>query len=383
MLSSQYNNTYKAFDTSIKNQGKLFLKNEKTYNQMVAPNLKLINETTIPNLHSVKEALQSSDSSQSNSSNYNNEYSSELENEFNRTLVQYNRLHKEINEDLLKKEQSKNKIKNYLGKVITEDDTNYKYVNNFGYTHRYSDEAWSENDNSCPNEALDVDNLNSFKLKGPSMGIGQPCNVAGKNIQNKSTNEIAWVDIKGLKHVYPEDVWNNKNKSCNIKPIQIENDSYNAIPNGSPMTDTFICNKIDINPKTWDKLISLNKKLKDLAYKLLNEIEKLNNEDVKINKIIFQKKAILLDNIQEIDENRQNIYLNQRQLVNVNAEKEDSELVLNSYFYRYVFWFILMLMILITTLRYLGNIDVQGDIIVIIVTMVIAIAVISYRRYNI
>ena len=44
MLSS-YNNTYKAFDTSIKNQGLLFLKNENTYKQLIGPNLKLINES--------------------------------------------------------------------------------------------------------------------------------------------------------------------------------------------------------------------------------------------------------------------------------------------------------------------------------------------------
>ena len=139
MLSS-YNNSYKSFDTSIKKQGLLFLKNENTYNELIGPNLKLINESTIPNLNSIKEALESQESS-SSSSSYNREYSSELENEFNRTLIEYNTIHKQVNEDLLKKEQSKNKIKNYLGKVITEDDSTYRYVNNYGYTHRYSTDS--------------------------------------------------------------------------------------------------------------------------------------------------------------------------------------------------------------------------------------------------
>ena len=382
MLSS-YNNTYKAFDTSIKNQGLLFLKNENTYKQLIGPNLKLINESTIPNLNSIKEALESQESSSSNSSSYNSEYSSELENQFNRTLQEYNTIHKQINEDLLKKEQSKNKIKNYLGKVITEDDSTYRYVNNYGYTHRYSTDAWSNNDKSCPSDPINVNNMDDFTLTGAPMGIGQPCNIAGKNIKNETTEEIAWVDIKGYKHVYSNDIWNEKKSSCNINPITISNALYNAIPSGNPMTNTYICNKIDVNPNLWKKLIDLNKKLKGLAYKILKEIEELNVKDDEINKIIIEKRNLILSNINEMDDDRKNIYYNERQLVNLHAEKEDSELVMTSFYYRYIFWFIIMIMILITTARYMSNIDVEGDLMVISVTIFIGILIILYKRYNI
>jgi hypothetical protein len=382
MLSS-YNNTYKAFDTSIKNQGLLFLKNENTYKQLIGPNLKLINESTIPNLNSIKEALESQESSSSNSSSYNSEYSSELENQFNRTLQEYNTIHKQINEDLLKKEQSKNKIKNYLGKVITEDDSTYRYVNNYGYTHRYSTDAWSNNDKSCPSDPINVNNMDDFTLTGAPMGIGQPCNIAGKNIKNETTEEIAWVDIKGYKHVYSNDIWNEKKSSCNINPITISNALYNAIPTGNPMTNTYICNKIDVNPNLWKKLIDLNKKLKGLAYKILKEIEELNVKDDEINKIIIEKRNLILSNINEMDDDRKNIYYNERQLVNIHAEKEDSELVMTSFYYRYIFWFIIMIMILITTARYMSNIDVEGDLMVISVTVVIGILIILYKKYNI
>lgn len=382
MLSS-YNNTYKAFDTSIKNQGLLFLKNENTYKQLIGPKLKLINESTIPNLNSIKEALESQESSSSSSSSYNSEYSSELENQFNRTLQEHNTIHKQINEDLLKKEQSKNKIKNYLGKVITEDDSTYRYVNNYGYTHRYSTDAWSNNDKSCPSDPVNVNNMDDFTLTGAPMGIGQPCNIAGKNIKNETTEEIAWVDIKGYKHVYSNDIWNEKKTSCNINPITISNALYNAIPSGNPMTNTYICNKIDVNPNLWKKLIDLNKKLKGLAYKILKEIEELNVKDGKINKIIIEKRNLILSNINEMDDDRKNIYYNERQLVNIHAEKEDSELVMTSFYYRYIFWFIIMIMILITTARYMSNIDVDGDLMVISVTIFIGILIILYKRYNI
>jgi len=381
MLSS-YNNSYKSFDTSIKKQGLLFLKNENTYNELIGPNLKLINESTIPNLNSIKEALESQESS-SSSSSYNREYSSELENEFNRTLIEYNTIHKQVNEDLLKKEQSKNKIKNYLGKVITEDDSTYRYVNNYGYTHRYSTDSWSNNDTSCPSDPINVNNMDDFTLTGAPMGIGQPCNIAGKNIKNETTEEIAWIDIKGYKHVYSNDIWNEKKTSCNINPITISNALYNAIPSGNPMTDTYICNKIDVNPNLWKKLIDLNKKLKGLAFKILKEIEELNIKDGEINKAIIEKRNLILSNINEMDDDRKNIYYNERQLVNIHAEKEDSELVLTSFYYRYIFWFIIMIMILITTARYMSNIDVDGDLMVISVTIVIGILIILYKRYNI
>ena len=380
MLQS-YNNNYKEFDTSIKKQGQLFLKNESIYNEMVASDLKLINESTIPNLNSIKEAMESQESS-SSSSSYKSSGDSQLENEFNRTLLQYNTIQKQINEDLLKKEQSKNKIKNYLGKVITEDDSNYKYVNNYGYTHRYSDDAWSKNDSSCPQNSTEVSNTDNFTLTGAPMGVGQPCNVAGKNIKNKTTEEIAWVDIKGYKHVYSENIWNNKTKTCNIDPISISNELYNAIPTGSPMTNTYICNQIDVNPKLWEKLVKLNKKLKSLAYEMLREIEEMNTEDVKINKVIMEKKKLILNNIDQMDDSREQIYINQRQMVNIEGEKEDSELVLTSFYYRYIFWFIIMIMILVTTTRYMSNINVEGDLMVILGTIFIGILIIMYQRYK-
>ena len=286
-MLNNFDSNYKISDQSIKKQERDFLENEKTYKKIEYPNIKFMENQNI--LGTIKEAMQSRESSQSNE-NYKEDYNQDLENKFNKTLSQYNLIQKQINEDLLKKEQSKSKIKNYLGKVITEDDENYKYVNNYGYTHRYSDDSWSNNNTSCPLDPTKVKSFSSFKLKGPDMGNGQPCKIAGKNIKNETTTEIAWIDIKGYKHIYPEDVWNNKNKTCNINPITVSDSEYNSIPTGNPMTNTYICNQIDINPNMWEKLITLNKKLKNLAYKMLKEIEKLNTEDEKINEYIIEKK---------------------------------------------------------------------------------------------
>jgi len=77
-----------------------------------------------------------------------------------------------------------------------------------GFTHKYSTDAWSNNNASCPTDAITVDTTtyNTFHT-GPDMGQGQPCSIAGKNIKNSTTNEYAWVDIKGYKHIYSSTLW--------------------------------------------------------------------------------------------------------------------------------------------------------------------------------
>ena len=69
-------------------------------------------------------------------------------------------------------------------------------------------------------------------------------------------------------------------------------------------------------------------------------------------------------------------------MVNIEGEKEDSELVLTSFYYRYIFWFIIMIMIVVTTSRYMSNINVDGDLTVILATIFIGVLIIMYKRYN-
>ena len=76
-----------------------------------------------------------------------------------------------FSEDILHKNQSKKKIVDYLGKVIsTEDGTNY-YVNNYGYTHMYCG-------NTIPTDAF-------CKSENPSQAVVKAvktkCRTAGCN----------------------------------------------------------------------------------------------------------------------------------------------------------------------------------------------------------
>ena len=86
------------------------------------------------------------------------------------------------------------------------------------------------------------------------MGLGQACKIAGQNVQNKDTQEVAWVDIKGYKHLYPKEVWKGKQASCNLEAIKISKTAFDNIPSGSLMTTTSVCNKMDLNPVLLGKL---------------------------------------------------------------------------------------------------------------------------------
>jgi len=205
---------------------------------------------------------------------------SRLENEFNQTLVQYNTVYKLFNESIVQPNTIKD-LTPYLGKNIKTNDGNYAYINDYGYTHKYSTDAWANKDISCNLDTDVLDTDSSFQL-GPDMGIQQPCGIAGKNIQNTQTNEYAWVDIKGYKHIYSSDVWNTKNSGCDADVITLSNDTYNAIPSGTNMTSTDTCIQSDIDPNVWTQLVQLNDTLYQIAKQISVNLGTVVVEDAQL-----------------------------------------------------------------------------------------------------
>ena len=111
-------------------QGKDILTYNDDMDKIVSPHLKLIQTSTLI------EGLNGANMS------YNDkkalEGSQNIENQFNQTLALYAQTYKQLNEDILTKRQSSEKIVDYLGKVVADTDGNNYYVNNFGFTHKYS-----------------------------------------------------------------------------------------------------------------------------------------------------------------------------------------------------------------------------------------------------
>jgi hypothetical protein len=351
----------------LKKQGQQFLENMNIYNTNFG-----FSKIQLPSHSQVESIMENMESMNKNENVHSakNPNLDKYEKDFQKTLVEYNKAYQELNEDRLKKTQTLQKAKQYLGKVISEEDGNYYYVNNFGFTHKYSTDAWNKNNKDCPSNVMSA-NSNLFR-EGPDMAPGQPCHLAGKNIRNKDTNEAAWVDIKGFKHVYPENVWDKKSKTCSAKTINISDENYKLIPEDSPMTTTTVCDTMDINPNIWVHLKKLNKKLISLAQKMSREIEKMKIKDDVMRKLIDDQKKQLDIYVVNLDNDRMQLQKEKRTLITVSGEKENSELNMTANMYSYLYMFILAILSAYFTMKilYSNNISNKTILIVVLISVV-------------
>jgi len=328
----------------LNKQGQQFLENQNIYSSNFTISGLESNEQIQPITENM-ETMNNHVEVQSNKSVKLDKY----EKDFQKTIVEYNKTYQELSESRLKRTKSLSNSKQYLGKVISEDDGNYYYINDYGFTHKYSTDSWNNNDKSCPTTVTNA-SADLF-ITGPDMVSGQPCKLAGKNIRNLDTNEAAWVDIKGYKHVYPEDVWAQKSSSCSNKIIQITSQNYDLIPEGSPMTNTTICDTLDVNPNVWIHLKKLNKKLTNLAKKMANEIEKIHIKDEVMSSLLADQKKQLNTYVSKLDIDRSQLSNERNQLITISGEEENSELIMTANLYKYIFIFILSIFVIIITLR--------------------------------
>lgn len=357
-------------------QGKDILQYNDDMDKIVGPHLKLIQSSLLTEgldgsnlLYKNKKALEGLQN---------------IENMFNQTLALYTQTYTQFSEDLLARRQSNRKIVNYLGKVITDNDGNNYYVNNFGYTHKYSPNAWENNNSSCPNTTVSYNNMSNFQSSLP-MIQGQPCKIAGQNIKNKDSGEEAWVDIKGIKHPYSNDDTDNKNISCQTNSIELSNNDYNLIPTGGAMSKTDQCLSLDVNPVLWARLQKLNAKLKEQAIILTEEINSLSLEDSEATQQLMFKRQQLLNYINSIDDEKSDIINSNSMLMQVVGEESDSRLRMNSNYYNYIIWFFLMIIIMIFIIAISNNDDngkIYGISYVILAIFSLMLVLYLYNKLN-
>lgn len=348
-------------------QGKDILQYNDDMDEMVSPHLKLIQSS------SLKEGLAGSNLSHVDKKSL--EGLQNIENKFNQTLALYTQTYQQFNEDLITKRQSKKKIIDYLGKVVSDEDGNNYYVNNFGFTHKYSDNAWDKNNSSCPSITTQYDKkMTNFKSALP-MVQGQPCKIAGQNIKNKDTGEEAWVDIRGVKHPYSNIT---KNESCSSESIELSSSDYNLIPTGGAMSKSDECLSLDVNPNLWTRLQKLNKQLKNQAVELSEEIDKLSLEDIEIKDHLIIKRQQLLNYIDSMNDDKNNIEYNNRILMEVVGEEEDSSLRMNSNYYSYIIWVFVVIFIVCLTIAASTN---DGEKVTGITYVILAIFILMFLVY--
>ena len=340
------------------NQGKVLKEFNEEHEKYIDFNR--IMEGCTPDICSIKEGMDSASGKGSNSSVEKTMSNiQKLDDEFSRTLSQYNNLQKQIKEEIVQKSQNYDTWKNHLGKVVVNND-NYYYVNNYGYTHKYSKSGLNANDSSCPSHtnARKIKNNMLDKLpNGDDMNPGQACQIAGKNIKNKKTKEHAFVDVRGVKHTYSKDSWENKQTMCDSHALELSNESYNAIPSGHNMTDKDLCVKVDVDPSMFTKMYKLNDNLASIGKELFNEINKLNIKDSKIKQGIEKKTNQVNKYIQSLDQERIKMVNNENNFDTITAQEEDSELKLSSDYYHYLAFTFVALAVGGVTLKVLVNDD--------------------------
>ena len=336
------------------NQGQQLIKFNKMYTREITPQYTNLQSTGIPGITTIVETMSSANTTSStNGSETSQRDVSNLEDEFNRTVSEYNSLYKIFSEERVKKTSADKDINQYYGQIITTSDGNYSYINNYGYTHKYSNDAWSANAENCPSNVTTITSDTSSKFNnGPDMGIGQACGIAGNNIRNSDTGENAWVDVKGYKHIYSSDVWASKQSACDIPVIILNAAQYNAIPSGGAMTTTDYCMQLDINPNVWNKLMQLNQRLIDLGSILSAELGNSIKDDVKIT--VAQdiiKKERLQKYISQLNQQQSEIALQSQSMATINGKEDTSKLENTAALMQMIAWMLLLIVIIGITVR--------------------------------
>ena len=326
-------------DPSLK-QGLQYDQYQKDY--LDASRYELLEKSTTSNLSSVIESMSaqnSNNNTKTGASSENIQSIANLDEQFQKVLSEYTVTLRTLNSEVATKQDNYGVAKNLMGKVVTKSDADKVYVNSFGYTHKYSKDAWDSNSSNCPSKPLEDNGSLSQLPSGPDMGVGQSCGAAGKNIQNNETKEMAWVDIKGIKHVYSAEIWNSRTENCEHRDtLSLTNNQYNAIPTGNSMTSTNNCRNLDVDPNLYKKLVKLNKVLERLAIALVEEIDKLALTDAYLNAEMQQQKSELNSHLDNLSNDRISLQRIDNNYVTINAQQEDSKLQYTAENYEFIAW---------------------------------------------
>tara|TARA_B100001093_G_C26772053_1_gene990686 strand:+ start:99 stop:1271 length:1173 start_codon:yes stop_codon:yes gene_type:complete len=369
-------------------QGNKLLQNNNDLKKNIKQHLDLINTSSSKKLGSIIEALDSDDSTKiKNSINLNNV--TKIEDEFNRVLINYTRNYNLLLTEILQNHSS-SILQKYAGKnVVVGAPYNGKYyVNNYGFTYRYNNEdEWNKRPSSCGSEAIQITADEFSKLPSNNdMPAGKECGIAGYNIEDKTTGDMMWVDIKGVPHSYSKDIWKNRSESCKGVPAKkVNHSNIVALSPGKPMSEKSICNVLNVDPKLLENLSMLNEKLISLAKELLIDTEKLSVTDKnikdKLNKLqseIQNKIKVLEKDKSEFSDGKYNI--SNKFNSNLSSIREDSYLKVTSNYTMYLIWLIICIAIILLVV-YIFLSDKESfvnDVILLIFGVILLYKIIGY-----
>ena len=219
----------------------------------------------------------------------------------------------------------------------------------WGCAPEFSKQWWINN--KCKTNPVDDHtsicniNLNSIK-KGYNMTNNIPCKIAGKLVRNIQDNELAWVDMHGIKHVFPDTKMQDKLDGCNTKiTVSLKAAEYHAIPLGEPMNKESICQHINVDDRKYKRLLKLNKKLEAIANKMLLKLESIASVDINTEKDIMSKKSNIKSLLEKIKKERKVIDKKKQQHNIIHKQLQDSHTVYMSNNYHMIAWGLLVIAI--------------------------------------
>jgi len=314
-----------------------------------------------------------------------------MQDQFNKILAEYTTLFKSMMDELMVN-NNRPELQNFAGKNVKHDN-NYYHVNKFGFAHVFDNEAWKSRSSSCVGDPADIKS-NEFGnlLSGPNMGNGQACNVAGYNIHNNTSGEQSWVDIKGVRHVYPS-ATTDRHASCGGQPIKLTDEEYKSIPDGTKMDSNTMCSALNVNPAITTNLDKLNNELQTLGNKLLTNTttmisgnDHLQTEitDVHNNMVATLKR--LEGDKHNLDQNKINMGYSGVQLnkasydTNIQGAKRSSDMFLRMNYIKYLLGLILVvLLVVFSFVTYPSN--EQSKIATGILSLVILVVLFHFWNY--
>ena len=187
---------------------------------------------------------------------------------------------------------------------------------------------------------------------------------------------MAWVDMKGYKHVFSREAWDDKAPSCSVDINDVERDEYEAFPTGALMRKAQPCAKTSLDPKAWDHLQHLNARLVDLADKLSGQLKGLNTEDRKLQAQMDKHQDQLKHYVTTLKKDQVH-RPNGRALQNAVARSESTKMLTTTRWYHYWAWVVTAIAVIALTARAL-NTDDPGA-----ATTLIALVTLVVILYNV
>lgn len=257
-----------------------------------------------------------------------------LENKFNTTLNQYKSAFKIYLTELADKQN--NPAMSYKNKTVTGPGGSKYWVNNMGYARKFTTDAWSTKDASCPESSGNISQQElSTYLMGPDMGEYEKCGTVGINVKSSSAGGTAWLAPNGEKHPYQD--FRNKHKSCPSTVTTLTPEQYQGIPIGKSWAPSDACDILG-SSESKDLVDKLNMELMAISNEMNEQVKVLTKKDKHVDSQTKLQKQRLIKRAKVLDAERKKVEMAITSIKTSEGDLQDKKLETSSVSMQYFTW---------------------------------------------